>query len=151
MDNFCSVLPLLFSEIADSIRHSDRRNIDIIDIPIQKSYNSIIDINKMFKIFDVTEMIYALIYLSKIEKYISADNVYQIYFILVMLSHKYILDIPYDNLTFSRIYSINIRILNRVEIDVLTCLKMDMYIKKEIYDQTVEQVNNYINNNIHKL
>jgi hypothetical protein len=117
-------------------------NSNILNTKYDLDYNfSINEINKIINliytldIFDYNLLFSSIYYLEyfikKTKICIHSKNIYTIWFLSIMISNKFINDIPYSNKTYSMLFNVDLKFLNNLEIEFLRDINFSL-LKKNL-------------------
>ena len=67
------------------------------------------------------------------------DNVYRIFVVSLNLALKFLLDINYKNIFYSKISSIDISAFSKIELEIYKHLDFNIYVKEEEFNRTAEE------------
>lgn len=128
----------------------DKFETDKYDWPIRYSKN---EINNIFKyldeyhFFDDKNIYLSIYYFELMLQFsnikITKKNIYPIYFLALMTAHKYLMDTPYSNETFSLLYEIDLGFLNMCEIYFLADIRFNLNYRYQ-NEKKVKQIGNAI-------
>lgn len=127
---------------------------DIDRVFTVKEINKIINIIYLYDIFDY-HLLYASIYymeifIQKNNFIIHIKNIYILWFLSIMISSKFLFDQPYSNETFSILFAIELKILNKLEINFLKAINFSLHRPKlsSSITKIKEEITLYQNKNV---
>lgn len=98
-----------------------------------KEINKIINIIYLYDIFDYhalySSIYYMEIFIQKKKVYIHGKNIFILWFLSIMISSKFLFDVPYSNETFSILFGIELKLLNKLEINYLKDINFSLHRK----------------------
>jgi hypothetical protein len=119
---------------------------DKYDWPMKYSKNGINQIFNYlqeYEFFDDKNIYLSIYYFELMLQFsnikITKKNIYPIYFLALMTAHKYLMDTPYSNETFSLLYKVDVAYLNICEIYFLGDIRINLNYKNQ-NEKKVKQI-----------
>lgn len=107
-------------------------NTNVYDLTVDNNLYNIISILINYSIINEDDLYYAIYLFERIiqkNKFFLSHNVVIILYLMsVIISHKFIIDIPYCNIIFSNVSTIDIHIINKLELNYLKDINFGLII-----------------------
>lgn len=115
------------------------------DFPIvysKQKINEIFNYMDKYKFFDDKNIYLSVYYFELMLQFsnikVTKNNIYPIYFLSLMVAHKYLMDTPYTNQTFAVMYEVDLSYLNMCEIYFLADIRFNLNYKLKNDIKTVK-------------
>ncbi len=98
-----------------------------------KTTEYVLEIMKMYKMYEYEELILGLYYFKKMSKLcVIPYNILTIIFVCcMMLSGKFLIDTPYKNDSYSRLLNITLKTLNEYELEMLKLFDFNICVSND--------------------